>query len=175
MKKLIIIAIAIFGLGLSSVTAQTKFGHVDYVKVLDSLPTKLTADRDLQNFLTDGQKTIEEMNAVFEADYTRYMTEKDSLSSFLQEMKEKNLMEQQQLIQYKTETLQTDLEVFNKRLYEPLEKNLSLAVETIAKKHKLDYVLEVNSLLYFNKENGFNLTEEVKTELIRLEKIRVGS
>ncbi len=84
-------------------------------------------------------------------------------------------MEQQQLIQYKTESLQTDLEVLNNRLYEPLEKNLSLAVETIAKKHKLDYVLEVNSLLYFNKENGFNLTEEVKTELIRLEKIRVGS
>ncbi len=85
MKKLIIIAIAIFGLGLSSVTAQTKFGHVDYVKVLDSLPTKLTADRDLQNFMTDGQKTIEEMNAVFEADYTKYMTEKDSLSAFLQD------------------------------------------------------------------------------------------
>jgi Skp family chaperone for outer membrane proteins len=173
MKKLIIIAIAIFGLGITSVSAQTKFGHVDYVKVLDSLPTKLNADREIQNFLEDGQKTIVEMQASFEGEYNKYLDEKDSLSSFLQEMKEKNLMEQQQLIQYKTESLESDLQILNDRLYKPLEENLNKAVKIVADKYNLNYVLELNQLLYVN--GGKDLTQEVKTELRKLETARVGS
>lgn len=175
MKRLIIIMIAIFGLGVFNSNAQNvKFGHVDYIKVLDSLPSKTAADRDLNNFYEDGQKTIMEMQASFEEEYNKYMLEKDSLSPLIQEIKEKNLMEQQQIIQYKAESLEQDLQILNERLYKPLEDNLDLAVKTIAKKYKLNYVLEVNSLLYVDEENGLDLTSEVRAELIRLEKLRTG-
>jgi outer membrane protein len=167
--------IAVFGLGTFNSSAQsTKFGHVNYVKVLDSLPSKKTADKDLNDFLEEGQKTITEMQASFEEEYNRYMIAKDSLSPLIQEMKEKSLMEQQQIIQYKSESLEQDLQILNDRLYKPLEDNLTKAVKTIAEKYKLNYILEVNSLLYVNEESGLDLTNEVRTELIRLEKVRTG-
>ena len=165
--------IAIFGLGVFNSSAQsTKFGHVDYVKVLDSLPSKVAADKDLNNFLEEGQKTVMEMQASFETEYNAYMLQKDSLSPLIQEMKEKSLMEQQQIIQYKSESLEQDLQILNDRLYKPLEDNLTEAVKNIAEKYKLNYILEVNSMLYVN--GGLDLTPEVRTELIRLEKIRTG-
>lgn len=171
MKRLIIIMIAIFGLGIFNSNAQsTKFGHVDYVKVLDSLPSKIAADKDLNDFLEEGQKTITEMQASFELEYNAYMSAQDSLSPIRREMKEKSLMEQQQIIQYKSESLEQDLQILNDRLYSPIEKHLTQAVENVAKKYKLTYVLEVNSLLYFDKNSGLDLTNEVRAELIRLEK-----
>lgn len=167
MIKKIIIVIAIFGLGIFGATAQTtKFGHVDYVKVLDSIPAKIAADKTIQDFLEEGQKTIAEMQANFEEEYNKYMITQDSLSPIIREMKEKNLMEQQQLVQYKQESLQQDLQILNDRLYKPIEDGLTKAIEIIAKKHKVTYVLETNSILYVS--GGLDLTKEVKTELIRI-------
>ena len=172
-KKLLIIAIAIFGFGTFNSTAQNvKIGHVDYAKVLDSLPTKIQADRDLQIALTDGQKTVADMQAQLEKDYQAYMAEQADLSPLIKEMKEKSLQEQQQLLQYKQETLENDLKILNKRLYEPLEKNLTEAVKTVADKNKLNYILEASSLLYVN--GGMDLTKEVKAELKKLEAARVA-
>lgn len=174
MKRIIIIIIAIFGLGVFNSNAQSnlKFAHVDYVKVIDSLPSKITADKDLQSFLDNGQKTLEEMQISFEEEYQKYLAEKDSISPLMQEIREKNLMEQQQLIQYKSETLEGDLQTLNNRLYKPIEDNFNLAVKNIAQKYKLNYILEVNSILYV--DGGLDLTKEVKAEVIRLEAIRTS-
>jgi len=170
-KKLLIIAIAIFGLGIFNSSAQaTKFGHVDYVKILDSLPSKMAADKDLENFMAEGQKTIAEMQADFEADYKIFLEEQDTYSKVIKEMKEKALMEKQQLLQYKQESLENDLQILNKRLYEPLEANIKLAVASIAKQHKLNYVMEVNNLLFV--DGGVDITKEVKVELTKLEAAR---
>lgn len=172
-KRLLIIAIAIFGFGVFNSQAQTaKLGHVDYAKVLDSLPTKVAADADIQTFLADGQKTIADMQAQLEKDYGVYMAEQEGLSPLIREMKEKSLQEQQQLLQYKQESLEADLKVLNERLYKPLEKNLSKAVKAVADKNKLNYILEASSLLYVN--GGLDLTQEVKAELRKLEAVRVS-
>jgi len=172
-KRLLIIAIAIFGFGVFNSQAQTsKIGHVDYAKVLDSLPTKIKADADLQVYLADGQKTVADMQAQLEKDYQTYMSEQEILSPLIKEMKEKALQEQQQLLQYKQESLEADLKVLNQRLYKPLEDNLTKAVKTVADKHKLNYILEASSLLYVN--GGIDLTKEVKAEILKLEAARVA-
>ena len=172
-KRLLIIAIAIFGFGVFNSSAQTsKIGHVDYAKVLEDLPTKIKADADLQVYLADGQKTVADMQAQLEKDYAAYMAEQADLSPLIKEMKEKALQEQQQLLQYKQESLENDLKILNERLYKPLEENLSKAVKTVADIHKLNYILEASSLLYVN--GGIDLTKEVKTELLKLETARVA-
>ena len=172
-KRLLIIAIAIFGFGVFNSQAQSvKIGHVDYVKVLDSLPTKMQADSDMQIFLADGQKTIADMEAQLQNDYEVYMTEQETLSPLIREMKEKAIQEQQQLLQYKKESLEADLKILNERLYTPLEANLTKAVKLIADKNKLTYVLEASGLLYVN--GGLDLTKEVKTELKKLEAVRMA-
>lgn len=172
-KRLLIIAIAILGFGVFNSQAQTaKIGHVDYAKVLDSLPTKLAADADLQAFLTDGQRTVAELQAQLEKDYQAYMTEQENLSPIIREMKEKALQEQQQILQLKQESLEADLKVLNGRLYNALEANLLKAIEIVADKNKLTYVLEASGLLYVN--GGVDLTEDVRAELKILEAERMA-
>ena len=172
-KKLLIIAIAIFGFGVFNSQAQTaKIGHVDYAKVLDSLPTKMQADETIQTFLTDGQNTVGELQAQLEKDYEDYMLKQEGMSPIIREMKEKDLQEQQQILQLKQQTLEEDLKIWNARLYTPLEENLNKAIKLVADRKKLTYVLEASGLLYVN--GGLDLTKEVKAELFKLEAARVA-
>jgi len=173
MKK-IILALAIT-FSLSSLIAQSnvKLGHVDYSKVTDSIPSKLAADKEMKQFIDDGQKTIQELQTMLQRDYEIYIAKRDSLSPLMREIKEKNPNEQQAILEQKQQTLQKDLEVYNARLYEPIEKNFKKAVKTISLKYKLNYVFDVSSMLF--NDGGLDITKEVKAELIRLEAARIAN
>ncbi len=170
MKKIFLALIITFSLG--SIVGQTnlKFGHVNYKKATDSIPTKLAADKEMQQFIEDGQKTIQELQTMLQRDYETYMVKRDSMSALRKEITEKNLQEQQAILENKQTTLQNDLEIYDGRLYKPIENNFKKAVKTISQKYKLNYVFEEGSLLYL--EGGLDITEEVKQELIKLELAR---
>ncbi|MFK8038064.1 MAG: OmpH family outer membrane protein [Crocinitomicaceae bacterium] len=173
MKKIFLALAVTFS--LSSIIAQTnlKFGHVNYTDVTDSIPSKLAADKEMQQFIADGQKTIQELQTMLQRDYEVYMGKRDSLSPLSREIKEKNLTEQQAILENKQTTLQSDLEVYDNRLYKPIENNFKKAVKSVSQKYKLNYVFEEGSLLYL--DGGLNITEEVKAELIKLEASRLSS
>ena len=177
LKSTVIALFSLFAIGFFSNSAQSqtpKFAHIDYLKVVDSIPSMMAADKEIQGFLDAGQKTILEMEQALDDEYNKYLTEKPTLSTVMQELREKQLMEQQQMLEYKKQSLQQDLEILNQRLYGPIEENLKKAIEIVALRYKVTYVLEVTSLLYTDPAGGLDLTKEVRTELLRLEKERTG-
>ena len=78
------------------------------------------------------------------------------------------------MIEYKQQSLQQDLEILNDRLYGPIEDNLVKAIEIVAARHKVTYMLEKSNMLYVDPAGGLDLTNEVRIELVRLEKERTG-
>lgn len=172
MKKIFLALAITFSLNAAIAQANLKFGHVNYTKVTDSIPSKLSADKEMQQFITDGQNTIQELQTMLQRDYETYMAKRDSLSPLSREIKEKNLTEQQAILENKQTTLQSDLEVYDSRLYKPIENNFKKAVKIVSQNHKLNYVFEEGSLLYL--EGGLNITDEVKAELIKLEVTRLA-
>jgi len=177
MKKVIIAIITIFTLGLAENNAQAqtpKFAHINYLDVVDSIPTWLDANRQLDEFIAMGQKTIGDMEKDLQADYDVYMAEQDMLSPLLREYREKELMEKQELLEYKKQSLESDLQIWNTRLFVPIETNLKKAIETIAIKFGITYMFEETQMLYAAPTGGLNLTKEVRAELIALERVRTG-
>lgn len=173
MKKILLALTLIIGLTTTFAQNNLKFAHFNYKTVTDSLFTKLQADAEINSFAEGRSKTIQELQTIFERDYNFYMTQRDSLSKFSQEMKEKALQEQQEIIQLKQETFQNDLQIYNERYYAPIEKNLKKAIEIVAKKNSLNYVFEETTLMFV--DGGLDLTEQIKIELIGLEKARLAA
>lgn len=176
MKKILIALVAVLALGFTSQTAKAqtlKIVHIDYIKVIDSIPSMVDADKQIRAFLDKGQKTILEMETALDADYQAYILEKPTLSQIMQELREKQLMEQSQLIDYKKQSLENDLQILNERLYGPIEKSLEKAIEIVAQKYKVTYVLEKSQVMYVDPA-GLDLTKEVRVELVRLEFERTG-
>jgi len=177
MKKVLIAIITIFTLGLAEFNAHSqtvKFAHIDYLKVVDSIPTWVDANKQLDDFIAMGQKTIADMEADLNAAYELYMAEKETLSTLIQEYREKELMEKQELLEYKKQSLENDLQIWNQRLFVPIEENLKKAIETVAQRNNITYMFEKSSMLYTAPSGGIDLTNEVRIELLRLEKIRTG-
>ncbi|MBK9190054.1 MAG: hypothetical protein IPM77_00380 [Crocinitomicaceae bacterium] len=112
-------------------------------------------------FLKQGEKTIVEMETALQNDYDTYMSEKETLSDVMQELREKQLMEQQQIIELKKQSLQQDLEILNDRLYKPIEDNPvseDLQLQKQSKKHcpmKPLFILEI-PLTYLTVTNPKN-------------------
>lgn len=176
MRKIITVILALVAFGF---TAQgqppVKFAHIDYIEVVDSIPSMMAADADIKAFLEMGQKTIDDMTKAYQAEEDKYILEKPTLSTIMIELREKQLGEQFQLIQYKQQSLEQDLQILNERLYGPIEKNLEKAIEIVAQRHKVTYMLEKSQMLYTDPSGGLDLTKEVRIELVRLEGERTAS
>jgi Skp family chaperone for outer membrane proteins len=176
MKKIMMILLAVVAFGFSSTAQNTvKFAHIDYIKVVDSIPTMVDADAQVKSFLEMGQKKIADMEKAYEEAYLAYEAEKDALSDIMQDLREKQLMEQLQLIEYTKQSLENDLQILNDRLYGPIEKNLTKAIETVSQRHKVTYLFEKTQMLYTDPTGGLDLTNEVRIELVRLETERTAS
>lgn len=155
-------------LGSFGANAQAKLAHVDYLAVIDSLPSKQTADKEIQQFLDEGEKTLQEMQAEYQKSLDEYLAQQDSLSDIMRQLKEKQLMEQQEILRIKSESLQQDLQILNDRAYKPIEDNLKKAIKVVAEKHGVTYVMEASTLLYIGE--GKDLTDEVRQEMMKYEK-----
>ncbi|MCH2234643.1 MAG: OmpH family outer membrane protein [Crocinitomicaceae bacterium] len=168
MRNIFFIATLLLTLCAFNTNAQdAKIAHVNYLEVIDSLPSKLLADKEIQKFLEDGQKTITDMEIELETQINTYLEEKETLSVIMQELREKQIQEQSQIIELKRQTLQQDLEILNARMYDPIETNLKKAIDLVAERHNVTYVIDESMLLYVN--GGLDLTEEVKAEMLKME------
>lgn len=168
MRNLFLIATFLLSFTAFNASAQqAKIAHIDYYSVVDSLPSKIAADREIKKFLKEGQEVVAQMEAQLEIDVQKYMAERETLSVVMQEVREKQLQEQSQIIEIKRQTLQQDLQVLNERLYAPIEENLQKAIDIVAERYGVTYVLDKNQLLYVN--GGLDLTDEVRKEMIKME------
>ncbi len=168
MKKgiVVLVLMSVFG-GFSSLAQHLKVAHINYLSIVDSLPSKKRADKDIEVFLKDGEKMLADMQAEYQKSLDIYLATADSLSPIIKELKEKQLMEQQQIIQIKSESLQTDLQILNERAYKPIEDKLKKAIAVVAAKYEVTYVLEESNLMYVG--TGLDLTGEVRLEMMKTE------
>jgi outer membrane protein len=165
MKKIVAVIVAIFTLGSFGANAQ-KIGHIDYLMVVDSLPSKIQADQEIQKFYEDGQATVQDLTIALERAYKKYQAEEPTLSKTLKEVRMKGLQEQEEILNIKTQSLQQDLQTLQQKSYAPIEENLTKAIEIVAKRNGMLYILEKSQVMF---AGGTDLTEEVKKEMMKFE------
>ncbi len=174
MKKVLLIAIAIFTVGLFTTNAQSnlKFAHFDYQKATDSLPSVLKAQEELTRSEAEMTAILEELQKEYQDMLIKYDRQKDSLSSMRKQIMEEEIQMLGEKIQYRQQDFQVSYERKVNELMKPIEDNLQKAIDIVAKRHKLNYVFEKTSLVYVN--GGLDLTAEIRAELEKLENARMA-
>lgn len=169
MKKIIIILVALVSLvSLNQAQAQTKIGHVNSQKVLDSIPSRKAAIKDLQEMNNTAEKELDEMAAELQKGIDAYLATKDTKSPMVQQMEESRLQKKQQTLQQRESELQQMLQVRGNELNAPILARMQKAVDIVAERKKINYVIDETVTLYF--KGGIDLTNEVLTEVLRLDK-----
>ncbi|HIP37302.1 MAG TPA: OmpH family outer membrane protein [Crocinitomix sp.] len=174
MKKILLIAITIFSVGLFTANAQNnlKFAHFDYQKVTDSLPSILAAQKRLEAAEAEMTQELQELETEYNDMLIKYDRAKDTLSALRLKIMEEDIQLLGQKIQYRQQDFQTEYQRMVESFMKPIEDNVQKAIKIVAEKHKLNYVFEKSTLMYVN--GGLDLTDEIRVELKKLENARTS-
>jgi len=150
-----------------STFAQTKIGHVDSQKLLDTLPSRDIAIKKLDSMKTAGMQELQLMDADFQKAYQDYMTNQASKSPAERQIIEGRLMQKQQMLEATQASLEEGLQIMSEELNKPILDRVEKAIEIVADRKKLNYVIDVSATLY--SKGGIDITNEVIVELLLLD------
>ncbi|MBI2259107.1 MAG: OmpH family outer membrane protein [Flavobacteriia bacterium] len=165
MKKIIILLLAISSFGMYN--AQSKIAHVNSQKLLDTLPSRKAALKQLQDFEGAGMKELQEMEADLQKSYQKYMADQATLSPVMKQYEEERLQKKQYAMQTREQELQQQMQTLSTDLNTPILKRVQKAVDVVAERKKLNYVIDESVTLYF--KGGVDLTSEVLIELLKID------
>ena len=164
MKNVILGLFVVIGF---STLAQTKIGHVDSQKLLDTLQSRKDAIRKLDSMKTAGVEELKIMDADFQKAYQDYMTNQASKSPAERQIIEGRLMQKQQMLEATQASLEEGLQIVSEELNKPILDRVQKSIDIIADRKKLNYVLDVSATMY--AKGGIDITGEVITELLLLD------
>ena len=150
-----------------STLAQTKIGHVDSQKLLDTLQSRKDAIRKLDSMKTAGVEELKIMDADFQKAYQDYMTNQASKSPAERQIIEGRLMQKQQMLEATQASLEEGLQIVSEELNKPILDRVQKSIDIVAYRKKLNYVLDVSATMY--SKGGIDITSEVITELLLLD------
>lgn len=170
MKRIFIILLAVVGLITlnNTAAAQSKVAHVNSQKILDSIPSRKAAIKELQALNDSAEKELDEMTGELQKAYEAYMAKRNDMSPMMQQMEEQRLQKKQQALQQREQELQQMLQIRGNELNAPILLRVQKAVEIVSERKKINYVIDESVTLYF--KGGTDLTGEVLTEALRLDK-----
>jgi outer membrane protein len=164
--KQIVLAIATV-LMTVTLNAQMKIAHVNSQSLLDSLPSYLKAESDLKKFQDDGVAELSVLEKQINDAYVRLDGIKGDLTPTMLKIEQEKIMGLEQRYQQTQSLLQQQLQTLANEYNQPILDRLQKAVEIVADRKKVNYVLDVSKLLY--SKTGIDITAEVKSELARLD------
>ena len=164
MKNVLIRLFVVIGF---SAFAQTKIGHVDSQKLLDTLPSRKEAIKKIDSMKTAGMDELRIMDADFQKAYQDYMTNQASKSPAERQIIEGRLMQKQQMLEATQASLEEGLQILSEELNKPILDRVQQSIDIVAERKKLNYVLDVSATMY--SKGGIDITSEVIVELLLLD------
>jgi outer membrane protein len=150
-----------------SAFAQTKIGHVDSQKLLDTLPSRKEAIKKLDSMKTSGMQELQLMDADFQKAYQDYTVNQASKSPAERQIIEGRLMQKQQMLEATQTSLEEGLQIMSEELNKPILDRVQKAIDIVSERKKLNYVLDVSATMY--SKGGIDITSEVIVELMLLD------
>jgi outer membrane protein len=164
MKNLLLLVTIFVSL---SVFGQSKIGHVNSQKLLDTMQSRKIAMKKLDDFRAEGIKELQEMQKAFETVYVKFEANSKDMSPVLLKMEQDKLMKKQQDIETRQGELEQGLQVYNEELNKPILDRIQKAIEIVADRKKLSYVIDESAALYF--KGGIDCTAEAIIEVLKLD------
>jgi len=166
MKKLFLATI--IALGTLTGYSQTKIAHLDIQKVIDTLPSYKSAKAEIQSMMGDAEKDLKEL----EGAYQKIMGElEEAIAAGASQLTQDRIKKRMQTAQeryYQAEQMwQNDMQILNTRLNDPILKLIQQAIDNVAERMKITYVLDLAATHY---AKGEDITNAVIIEALALDK-----
>ncbi|MDY0161259.1 MAG: OmpH family outer membrane protein, partial [Bacteroidales bacterium] len=127
MKRLLILSVAVL-ISVAGFSQKMKFGHVNTTSVFESMPERETAKNEIEKFARQLEEQLQMLNVELEEKYNNYLENAESLAPSVRQNKEKELADLQQRIQNFQASAQSDLQLKEQELIEPIYDKIKNAI-----------------------------------------------
>jgi outer membrane protein len=165
MKKTLSIVALLFVTNFA--ISQSKVAHVDSQQLLDTMPSRELALKEIKDIEEEFKTELQTMYEEYEKTRAKLEAERSSLSPTIIKSRETNLMGLGQRIQEREQTIQNELQIRAQELNQPIFERVKQAVDIVADRKKLNYVIDGSNMLY--TKGGMDITAEVIVELLKLD------
>lgn len=168
MKK-ILFAFALAICAMTSAQAQTKIAHVKSQALLDTMPSRKAAIKEIQAIEASGVRELKEMDSAVQVAYQKFQIEsqKGTMSETVKNYEMQRIQRMQANLEQRQQEIDQQLQIMTQEMNNKILDKVKKAVNVIATKKGYAYVIDESSTLYSG--GGVDITNEVITELLKLD------
>ncbi len=165
-KSIALVAILIASVSFANAQKNYKFGHINSNELIDIMPEKDTAQKDLQTYASQLEDQLGAMQAELENKYNEYLKQEGTLTELVKETKQKELNDLNTRIQEFQSTAQQDYQKKEAELLQPIMDKANDAIQAVGKENGFTYIFDVGvGALVFFSDDSEDILPLVKTKL----------
>ena len=165
MFKVLFLGIALFVMS-GVAQAQVKIAHVNTAEILDAMPDKAKAEKDLEKYYGELQSQLETMAKEYQAKMQDYEANQATMSNLVKQSKEKEIIDIQNRIQQFQANAEGEFEKKRAELLSPILEKIQNAINAVGKEKGYTYVLDLaTGATVFVGDDAVDATKDVKGKL----------
>jgi outer membrane protein len=140
--KVLFLGVALFVMS-GVAQAQVKIAHVNTAEVLDAMPDKAKAEKDLEKYYGELQSQLQNMAKEYQTKLQDYEANQATMSNLVKQSKEKEIVDLQTRIQQFQANAEEDFEGKRAELLAPILEKIQNAINAVGKEKGYTYVLDL--------------------------------
>lgn len=163
MKKVLVIIVA---LALSAPTfAQQKFGHIDSAALLELMPEKAAAEKELEAFAKEFQTALEAMGKEYEAKIGEFQANEKDMIPTVRNTKMREIADLERRIQEFQQQAQEEIGKKEQEVLTPIIDKARKAIDEVAVAKGYTYIFDSSLGVLLYAKDTEDVMAEVKAKL----------
>lgn len=152
---------------LSGLNAQAnlKFGHINSVELMQSMPETDSAQATLQAYAKELEGTVKMMQTELENKQMEYQNSQNQWSDLIKQTKQRELQDLYARTQEFMEQADLDYKEKSQSLLSPITEKAKKAIEDVAKEGKYSYIFDTSTGVVLYSPEGDDVMPLVKKKL----------
>ena len=146
--------------------AQMKIAHVNTAEILDAMPEKIVAEKQLENYYKELQSQLQTMATEYQNKMQYYEANQATMSNLKKQSKEKEIVDLQDRIQKFQADAESMFDAKRSELLKPILDKIQNAINVVGKEKHCTYILDLaTGAAVYVGTNAIDYTKDVKAEL----------
>lgn len=163
MKKILILMVVLAS-SFSSY-AQQKFGHVDSAALLELMPEKAKAEKDLEAFAKEFQSALEAMAKEYEGKVAAFQQGEKDMIATVRNTKVREISDLERRIQEFQQQAQDEIAKKEQEVLTPIIDKARKAIDEVAVAKGYTYIFDSSLGVLLYAKDSEDIMAEVKTKL----------
>lgn len=163
MKKLIIVFIVL--ITAAPTFAQQKFGHIDSAALLELMPEKATAEKELEAFAKEFQSALEAMAKEYEGKVTAFQAGEKDMIATVRNTKMREIADLERRIQEFQQQAQEEIGKKEQEVLTPIIDKARKAIDEVAEAKGYTYIFDSSLGVLLYAKDTEDVMADVKAKL----------